>query len=201
MIKSIIVFVALSILAVVGFGFYLQLDDLRSCGQSPSGADANCQVVGAIVAISGGDTDARTNEAIKLYKNGWSDKLIFSGAASDKDSPSNALVMKKIALEAGVPDSAIQIDELAETTKQNAQNVQAMYKDVNIKSIILVTSGYHQRRASLEFGKISSDVKVINHSVGSDKDWSMWWWLTPTGWYLALTELFKVILFFIVGTR
>lgn len=201
MIKSLIIFVALSISAVVGLGFYLQPDDLRSCGQSPSGTDANCQVVGAIVAISGGDTDARTNEAIKLYKNGWSDKLIFSGAASDKDSPSNALVMKEIALEAGVPDSAIQIDELAETTKQNAQNVQVMYKDLNTKSIILVTSGYHQRRASLEFSKIATDIKVINHSVGSDKDWSMWWWLTPTGWYLAVTELFKIILFFVVGTR
>ena len=201
MIRSMIVFLATIVIAVVGLGFYLQLDDLRGCGESPSGVNQNCQVAGAIVAISGGDTEARTNEAIKLYKKGWSEKLIFSGAASDKNSPSNALVMKKMAIAAGVPDSAIQIDEYAQTTKQNAQNVQAMYKELSIKSIILVTSGYHQRRASLEFGKIASDIAIINHSVSSDKDWSMWWWLTPNGWYLALTELSKIISFYVIGTR
>lgn len=201
MIKSILIFVAVSVLAVVGLGFYLQPDDLRSCGQSPAGMNDNCQIVGAIVAISGGDTQARTNEAIKLYKNGWSNKLIFSGAASDKNSPSNAAVMRDIAIQAGVPDSAIEIDELAETTKQNAQNVQTMYDNMSIKSIILVTSGYHQRRASLEFGKISPNITVLSHSVDSDKDWSALWFLTPTGWYLAVTELFKIISFFVVGTR
>lgn len=201
MIKSILMFVAVSVLAVVGLGFYLQPDDLRSCGQSPAGMNDNCQIVGAIVAISGGDTQARTNEAIKLYKNGWSQKLIFSGAASDKNGPSNAAVMRDIAIQAGVPDSAIEIDELAETTKQNAQNVQTMYDNMSIKSIILVTSGYHQRRASLEFGKNSPNIMVLNHPVSSDKDWSALWFLTPTGWYLAVTELFKIISFFVVGTR
>lgn len=200
MIRSLIVLVILAVVVTFGLGAFLSLDDLKSCDTSPSSA-GNCQTVDAVVAISGGDTNARTKEAIKLYKNGWANKLIFSGAASDKNSPSNASVMKNTAIEAGVPESAIYVDELAETTKQNAQNVQAMYSNLDVKSIILVTSGYHQRRASLEFSKIDSNIKIINHSVANDKDWSFWWFLTPGGWYLAITELFKIGMFFVVGTR
>lgn len=193
MIKKLIFLALFVVAAIVGISLYLQPDDLRNCGQAPS-TNAGCQPVDAIVAISGGDTQARANEAIKLYKNGWSSTLIFSGAAQDKTGPSNAAAMKAIAVAAGVPISAIQIDEYSETTKQNAQNAQTMFAGSNIKSIILVTSGYHQRRASLEFSKSTHDVTILNHSAENDSGWSFWWWINPTGWFLAMTEIVKIII-------
>lgn len=201
MIKTIISSLFIILALTIGLGIYLQPDDLRGCSTGPDSDNSKCQVVGAIVAISGGDTNARTNEAIALYKKGWSDKIIFSGAALDKDSPSNAKVMRDTALAAGVPASSIAIDELAETTKQNAQNIKPMVSDLRIKSIILVTSGYHQRRASLEFSKYVDNMQIINHSASNDSNWSSLWWLSFNGWYLAITELFKIISFFVVGTR
>src|SRR5450759_4182567 len=87
---------------IVGISLYLQPNDLSKCGVTP-GSTGNCQSVDAIVAISGGDTQARASWAIGLYKNGWSKTLIFSGAAMDKSGPSNAAVMKKLAISAGVP--------------------------------------------------------------------------------------------------
>ncbi|MDK2899217.1 MAG: hypothetical protein PWQ10_404 [Patescibacteria group bacterium] len=200
MIKHLIIYGILAVAIVLGLGFYLGPDDLRNCGKSPS-TTINCQTVDAVVAISGGDTKARTNEAIALYKNGWTNILIFSGAAQDKSGPSNAAAMKTIAINAGVPASAILIDEYSETTRQNAENSQVIFTDNNIKSIILVTSGYHQRRASLEFNKYANNVKVLNHPSKNDKDWSTLWWMTPYGWYLAGSEISKVGLFYFVGTR
>jgi uncharacterized SAM-binding protein YcdF (DUF218 family) len=68
--------------------------------------------------------------------------------------------------------------------------------------VILVTSAYHQRRASLEFNKrAAGTVQVRNHPVATDKQWSGLWWMTPTGWYLATTEFFKIIAFYVGGTR
>jgi len=198
MIRYIIGLFIIAIATIVGLSLYLQIDDLSQCGKTP-GSDGNCQAVNAIVAVSGGDTEARTNEAVELYKNGWSKTLIFSGAAQDKSGPSNAAAMKTIAVDAGVPASAIFLDELSATTKQNADNTQEIFASRNIKSVILVTSGYHQRRASLEFSKHTKDVKVINHSTQTDKDWSAWWWTTPRGWWLATNELSKIVVFYVEG--
>jgi uncharacterized SAM-binding protein YcdF (DUF218 family) len=103
--------------------------------------------------------------------------------------------MKVRAVQAGVPTSVIIIDELSETTKQNAENSKIIFDKNDIQSIILVTSGYHQRRASLEFHKYAQDVTIINHSVSSDQDWSWLWWTGSRGWTLAVTEVFKTILF------
>jgi uncharacterized SAM-binding protein YcdF (DUF218 family) len=198
MIKYVVGIIIVFAIIIFGLSEYLQPDDLSGCKASPSD-NAKCQKVDAIVAVSGGDTNARTLEAVKLFKNGWSDKLIFSGAAQDKSGPSNAEAMKEIAISEGVPESSINIDEYSESTKQNAENAQTIFSKLNVKSVILVTSGYHQRRASLEFNKRTTNVTIINHPVSSDKDWSLWWWTTLRGWWLALSESVKIIIFYIVG--
>lgn len=198
MIRTLVIIFVFVFVFIFGISFYLQPNDLSSCDKKPSSV-SGCKPVDAIVAISGGDTAARVNEAVKLFNNGWSDKIIFSGAAADKTGPSNAAAMQTIAVESGVPQNSIFIDEYAETTKQNALNSQNIFSEMKIKSVILVTSGYHQRRATLEFNKHSSDVKVLSHPVKTDKDWSGWWWLTPRGWWLAGGELIKIIAFYTVG--
>lgn len=199
MIKYIIGAVVVLGLLILAISAYLGPDNLRSCGPTPSGNGA-CRRADAIVAVSGGDTDARANEAIKLYLNGWGDKLIFSGAAQDKSGPSNAKVMERDALAAGVPEGVILIDQSSESTTQNAANTHTIFDENNIKSVILVTSAYHQRRAFLEFSKYH-DISVRNHPVAQDDQWSGLWWLTPVGWWLALGELIKISMFYVGGTR
>lgn len=198
--KVIIAVIALLIFVVGGLSIYLTPNDLANCGGRPTGV-GDCVEADAIVAVSGGDTTARTREAIGLYHNGWAPKLIFSGAAQDKSGPSNAAVMKRLAQEAGVPDEAIIIEEYGETTKQNAEKTRNILSENNVSSVILVTSAYHQRRAGLEFSKRTGDVDVRNHPVSRDNQWSSTWWLTPTGWYLALAEFIKIIVFYAGGTR
>lgn len=193
-----IIFVALLVSAI---STYLAPDGLSHCGTQPS-SKQDCVKVDAIVAISGGDTSARTGEAIGLYKNGWADLLVFSGAAQDKSGPSNAEAMKRQALAAGVPSDAVLVDETSETTKQNAANATSLFEEHNITSVIVVTSAYHQRRAGLEFGeRAGNKIKIINHPVARDDQWSQWWWTTPTGWYLAISELFKIAVFYAGATR
>jgi uncharacterized SAM-binding protein YcdF (DUF218 family) len=186
---------------IISLGIYLAPNDLAGCGDMPTDVSP-CISSDAIVAVSGGDTSARTREAIELYKNGWAPKLIFSGAAYDKTGPSNAEAMRREARSLGVPDGDIITEELGETTKQNAEKTQDILERNEVSSVILVTSAYHQRRAGLEFAKRASGmVEVRNHPVASDNQWSMWWWTTPAGWYLAVGEFVKVIAFYLGGTR
>lgn len=199
MIYKIAAVLACFVIFILLVGSYLAPNDLQGCGSSPSDTRPACQKADAIVAISGGDTSARAAEAIKLYQDGWASALVFSGAAADKSGPSNAAVMKKIALEQGVPEERIIIEDLSQTTHENAKRMQRVLESHNFKRIILVTSAYHQRRASIEFKRNvgTSDVKILNSPLLRDNQWSEWWWLTPTGWWLATGELVKILLTYI----
>lgn len=191
-----IIFVGFIIFA----SLYLQPNDFLGCHDQPV-AETSCHKADAIVVVSGGNTNARTEEGIRLFESGWADTLVFSGAAWDKSGPSNAAAMKALALERGVPASAILLDEEAETTQQNAERVKTIFDEKGFTDVILVTSGYHQRRASLEFEKRAGGVVVRNHPLTQDGDWGWWWWMTPRGWWLASSETVKIIFFHLGDIR
>lgn len=193
--------VSVVILSIVFLSSYLAPNDLADCHTRPS-TSGECQAADAIVVVSGGDTQARTAEGILMYQNGWAPQIIFSGAAQDTSGPSNAEAMRQQALAAGVPSDAIMTEELSRTTAENAQQTRILLRQLNIQRIILVTSAYHQKRAGDEFEKrAGDDVTVVNHPVATDRQWSEYWWTTPTGWYLALSELVKIIVFHAGGAR
>lgn len=194
MIRFIAVPIFVAAAFIIGVSIYLQPNNFSKCSDSPS-IEGDCATVDAIVAVSGGDTNARTDKAIELYQKGWADTLIFSGAAQDKTGPSNAQAMAIRAESQGVPNEAILLDEYSETTEENAANSQSIFERTGIHSVILVTSGYHQRRASLEFNKRTDDVVIMNFPT-EDRDWNSWWWVTPRGWWLASSELAKIGVFY-----
>ena len=196
--KGLIVFLVCVAVFIIGISFYLVPNDFKGCEKTPGGS---CQAADAIVVVSGGDTQARAAHGIDLYKNGWADQLVFSGAAQDKTGPSNAEAMRQQALAAGVPASDISIDEDSVNTQQNAENTQSILSEHQFTSVILVTSGYHQRRASLEFQRESSGITVMNWPVSKDKDWGMFWWVSPRGWWLAGGELVKIVAVYIGAGR
>ncbi len=179
--------------AIIGLiGVYLSPDDLAKCDTSPSAKDG-CAKADAIAVVSGGKTAIRTAEAIRLFKAGWANYLVVSGAAADPNSPSNAAIMKQQAVAAGVPEAAIITDEIARTTKQNAEKTKDKTREYGIGRLIVITSPYHQRRAGLEFKRnMPSDTVVVNHPAPNDPDWPMLWWLTPRGWWLSVSELVKI---------
>lgn len=198
--KGLLIFLACVAAFIVGVSFYLQPNDLKICGAKPG---VGCEPADAIIVVSGGDTVARADEGIRLFKDGWADTLVFSGAAQDKSGPSNAEAMRKQAVADGVPANAILVDEDAVNTQQNAENTNSILSENEFKRVILVTSGYHQRRASLEFQKEAktAGVEIVNSPLMSDKDWGPFWWATPRGWWLAGGELVKVIAFYMGAGR
>jgi len=205
MVRNILLIVAaLLVVFIAVVSVYLSPDDLSKCS-NVSTAKQDCSKADAIVVISGGNTSTRTTEAIKLYKAGWADTLIVSGAAADPSGPSNADVMKRQAIEAGVAEEDIMVESSAQTTKQNAQRTKELLMEAGggaVKRVILVTSPYHQRRASLEFRALAGNgITIVNHPTPDDPDWSNVWWLTPRGWWLVVGELVKIGAFYAGESR
>lgn len=180
----------IGLIAVIGFfslGFYL----------SPQ---SKLSKVDAIAAVSGGDTAARAAEAVELYKLKYAPKIIFSGAALDPKSPSNAKAMATLAEKAGVPASAIELDEAAMDTRQNASDIADIVRREDYRSIILVTSPYHQRRVYTVFRQaLGKDITILNHS-SIDKLWRRsHWWATDYSRNLTISEAQKTLYELVTG--
>lgn len=200
MIRVVVGAIVIAVAVIVGISLFLTPNNLLKCDGIPS-SNTGCAEADAIIAVSGGDTTARTQKAIDLYNSGWADLLIFSGAASDKSGPSNAEVMRKQALDNGVPSSDIRIEETSETTKENAENTKDILQVERIDSAILVTSRYHMKRAMLEFQHRAPNIEFRASPADTDNQWSAWWWTTPYGWFLAIGEIVKIIVFYLGGSR
>jgi uncharacterized SAM-binding protein YcdF (DUF218 family) len=185
-IKRIVWIVAIIIVCIVALplfiGWYLSPQD-------------SLEKVDAIVVVSGGDNNARIEKGAQLWKEGWADTIIFSGAAAEGDV-SNAKAMKRIAVSKGVPDEDILIEEKSKTTLDNAQMSAVLITELGFKSIILVTSPYHQRRTYELFKKSLPDVKIVNQSA-LDEQWrKKGWWESNVGRFLTIGELGKLIINF-----
>jgi uncharacterized SAM-binding protein YcdF (DUF218 family) len=147
----------------------------------------------AIIVISGDEAQSRFRDGLSLYRAGWAPRLIFSGAAWDGSS-SNAETMRDMAIEAGVPSSAILVDPEGEDTYGNAIGTRDLMVARNLHSAILVTSPYHLQRAVLTFRGVfdGTDIRIVGRSA-PDGAWRKTnWWLRPETRTLTFRELEKL---------
>ena len=143
--RGFIVGLLIGIVLTVGLGVFA----LAAVGHALAVEDP-LEKADAIVAISG-DTGARTSTAVSLWKQGFAPIIVFSGSAIDPDSVSSAEIMRREALRQGVPENATIIEPASATTEENASEVAKLMVARKLRSAILVTSPYHQRRADLLF--------------------------------------------------
>jgi len=131
-----------------------------------------------IVALSG-DTGARTETAVDLWKRRYAPLILFAGAAEDPNSVASGEIMKREAIAQGVPDAAIIVEPSSNTTAQNARLVAGLMKARGLGSAILVTSPYHQRRAANLFAQAFAPeaLTFINYPA-RDPEWD------PNTWFL-----------------
>ena len=184
-------FIAAIILAVAiffgiwfGLGNWLNYEQMGACGSAPDNSE-NCKKADVIIAISGGDTTARAEKAINIYRQNFAKNIIFSGAAADPSSPSNAKVMYDLAVKKGVPQSAIKLDETSENTRQNSENVAKILKENGWTNAILVSENYHLRRAYTNF--VGADAQANFRTTAAKNQ--IFWWAAPRGWILIISEI------------
>ena len=148
----------------------------------------------AIVAISGDAGGARVETAVALWKGRYAPLLVFSGASLDPTSVSSAELMKREAVRDGVPEGAVVVEPTAATTEENGLRVAEIMKARGLRSAILVTSPYHQRRAALLFARAfaPAGMTLRNHPA-DDPDWDPnTWWAREPSRTLTTRELVKL---------
>jgi uncharacterized SAM-binding protein YcdF (DUF218 family) len=154
MIARFLAFVA--ILYVLGFALFAV-----TLGK-PAPADA--PKVDAIVAITGGK--GRIEHAVSLLANGKARRLLIAGAdpAVRKIDLVHRLGGKRKMFECCVDLGSESVD-----TRSNAEEAKRWIERHRYRSIRLVTSDWHMRRARYEFNRqLDSSVKVIPDAVRTE---------------------------------
>jgi uncharacterized SAM-binding protein YcdF (DUF218 family) len=131
-----------------------------------------------VILVLGGDNNGeRVAGGVGLFKQGYAKQLLMSGGPLAWRL-TYADWMKKQALAAGVPGSAILTQGKSRSTIEDAKYSLPIVKANNFRSIILVTSPYHTRRAAAVFKKIygPQGIKVMVYPVPhSDFNPHDWW--------------------------
>ena len=109
---------------------------------------------------------ARIDHAIQLYEAGLVNTIIFTGGVGNNDQVSEAAVARQYAVSRGIPQSATLIEEESTNTIENLRNAQAVGRENQIETYLIVSTPYHMARATwiardLEMEAYSSPTRTI----------------------------------------
>lgn len=183
---------AIATLALVGVLLLWQgshlltaIGDFLVVEDTPSRADA-------IVVLSG-DYGARLEQGVELYRQGYAKWLILVGGGQ-QGSPPAAEVMRQQAAEMGVSPARMLTVDRSTSTHEDAMYTRELMVRQGLKSAILVTSPYHERRASLTFARTfqGTGISVASYPVQDDQWHPDSWWKNNVTLRLTMIELAKL---------
>jgi uncharacterized SAM-binding protein YcdF (DUF218 family)/glycosyltransferase involved in cell wall biosynthesis len=126
----------------------------------PRKADAIVVFAGGVgeSGEAGGGYQERVKQAVDLYRAGYAPRMIFSSGFVFAFQ--EAEVMKSLAVANGVPASAITLETQAVNTRDNVVQSEQILHERGWRSILLVSSPYHMRRALLTWRRAAPDIEV-----------------------------------------
>lgn len=128
---------------------------------APQRADAVVVFAGGVgeSGRAGGGAQERLKQAVDLYQAGYAPALVLSSGYVY--SYKEAEVMRALAIDQGVPPDRIVLELRATNTRENVTYTTAILRERNWRTILLVSSPYHMRRASLVWHQAAPDVTVV----------------------------------------
>jgi uncharacterized SAM-binding protein YcdF (DUF218 family) len=154
------------------------------------------EVADAVLVFSGDPGYERTLEAVRLYHGGYARYLVFSGHGGPGDSAES---MAAVAVDHGVPATALLREDQATNTYENVLFVRGLLARHHVHRLILVTSPYHQRRAYLVALHLLPGIRLINHPASSVYWRPQGWWRSPASRLIVYDEYTKIIGYVLFG--
>jgi uncharacterized SAM-binding protein YcdF (DUF218 family) len=160
-------------------------------------------VMSDVIVVLAGDTGGRTAYSVMLLKSGYSENLLCTGGrhTPNYDSSSVADAMKKQAINSGISENHIIVEDQAVSTYENAAFSKVLLLKYGYKSAIVVTSDYHMRRSRIVFNKVFKGTG-INLTFCSSKDHNFTpekWWTNNYSRNIVCSEYIKLIGYFVAG--
>ena len=128
---------------------------------APQRADAVVVFAGGVgeSGRAGGGAQERLKQAVDLYKAGYAPALVLSSGYVY--SFKEAEVMRALAIDQGVPADRIVLELRATNTRENVTYTTDILRERQWQTILLVSSPYHMRRATMVWHSVAPDVTVV----------------------------------------
>jgi uncharacterized SAM-binding protein YcdF (DUF218 family) len=160
----------------------------------------------AIAILSGGDDEARLEEAARLFSEGFAERIIVTETedinSEDPDALNSVYVRRELELMGVSGDAVIVTEKVVSSTWGEARVIRKLLLREGIESCIVVTDPFHTRRTRIIF-RDEFEPHGISLSVRpSSSHWyhSTSWWTSRAGWDTTLNEYVKLFAYW-VGLR
>lgn len=164
----------------------------------------------AIVVLSGSSTYVeRTQKAAELFRQGRAPLVLLTDDntrggwnSAQQRNPFFVERARDELIKQAVPAEKIRIvPGLASSTHQEGLLVKDYTTAQGFKSLLVVTSAYHSRRALRSLRQTFSDTGITIGldpvPPGSQTPSPAFWWLQPNGWRFVGSELVKVVYYWL----
>ncbi|MDX1950328.1 MAG: YdcF family protein [Rickettsiales bacterium] len=188
-----LLFILLLAFAGWGYGLYDYTNNLNKDWRLENLKNPNiADRTDAIIVLTGGSE--RVRNALYLLEKNYADKLFISGVNVDV-KPHEIFVIHNYSEEQTKRLlSKVFLGYSANDTIQNAAEIERWIRRNNLKSIRLITSNYHIKRAMIEVQARLPDIKIIPHAVMPINIRFDEWWKEKTSRDLLVQEYNKLIL-------
>jgi vancomycin permeability regulator SanA len=102
----------------------------------------------------------RVKTAVELYQQGLVARLVFSGGPGDGPI-TEPQAMRQVAMDCGVPDDAINLDEAGVNTDATVKNTCEMFERLNVQRVLVVSHAYHLPRVKLAYQRAGREVRTV----------------------------------------
>ena len=155
-------------------------------------------VVDAALVMSGDPGYERTTTAARLVLTGRARLLILTGGESGPGDSSASL--RAWALHIGITEAQIRTESGSSGTWSSMRAVEPILRAERIRTVALVTSPYHQRRAFLTASRVfGNKVRVFNHPA-RPSTWSpRRFWATAESRRVVVSEHLKLAYYALRG--
>lgn len=163
----------------------------------------------AILVLSGSAVyKERTAKAAELYHEGLAPLIIITNDGTnagwfsgEQQNPPYVELERRALVANGVPPEAIvQLPGVVAGTDDEAKAIAAEIEARCIRSLGIVTSAYHTRRALWTFDRILADkhiaIGIRSAPPGDRTPGPLYWWLTPRGWQTVAGEYVKIAVYY-----
>jgi uncharacterized SAM-binding protein YcdF (DUF218 family) len=173
--------------------------------------EAELERADLIVVLGGAAAySERAQLAARLFREGRAPLVLltFDGtragwSQAEQTNPPFVQLAREELLRGGVPESSIEVlPGLVTSTYEEAVGVREFAASRGARSILVVTSAYHSRRALWTFRRVAGGgglaVGLSAAPPGGQTPSAAAWWLRPAGWRQVAAEYPKLIYYRIV---
>lgn len=131
----------------------------------------------------------RVAKAVELYNNKRIQKVIFMGGTNGVSNQNNSIIpeadkMKELAIEAGINENDIILENTSNNTFENIDNAMSLLKNEidTIKNITVITSEFHLKRCYAILKKNYPNINITLVAVKDGFSDSDNWFLSDNSW-------------------